>query len=52
LIVVLPDREVPLGEVDPEAEIIASREYGPAGVIYDFKVGDVVEPSSQATGLT
>jgi hypothetical protein len=52
LIVVLPDREVRLGEVDPEAQIIVSREHGPAGAIYDFKVGEIVEPSSQATGST
>ena len=52
LIVVLPDREVRLGEVDPYAQIIVSREYGPAGAIYDFKAGDIVEPSSQATAFT
>jgi hypothetical protein len=52
LIVVLPDREVRLGEVDPEAPIIVSREHGPAGTIYDFKAGDIVEPSSQATAFT
>jgi len=52
LIVVLPDREVRLGDVDPYAQIIVSREYGPTGAIYDFKAGDIVEPSSQATPFT
>jgi hypothetical protein len=51
LIVALPDREVDLGRVDPEAQIIVLREQGPAGPIYDFKVGDIVEPSSQAAGI-
>jgi hypothetical protein len=52
LIVAPPDREVALGRVDPEAQqIIVLREQGPAGPIYDFKVGDIVEPSSQAAGI-
>ena len=41
LIVALPDRAVDLGGVDPEAQIIVLREQGPAGPIYDFKVGDI-----------
>jgi hypothetical protein len=51
LIVALPDREVDLGRVDREAQIMVLREQGPAGPIYDFKVGDIVEPSSQAAGI-
>jgi len=51
LIVALPDREPDLGRVDPEAQIIVLREQGSAGPIYDFKVGDIVEPSSQAAGI-
>jgi hypothetical protein len=51
LIVALPDREVGLGRVDPEAQIIVLREQGPDGSIYDFKVGDIVEPSSRAAGI-
>jgi hypothetical protein len=39
LIVVLPDREVDLGPVDPEAPLAFSREHGPAGPTYDIAVG-------------
>ena len=38
LIVVLPDREVDLGHVDPEAQLTVSRERGPTGVRYDVEV--------------
>jgi len=51
LIVAPPDREVDLGWVDPEAQVVVLREQGPAGPVYDFKVGDIVEPSSQAAGI-
>jgi hypothetical protein len=38
LIAVLPDREIDLGHVDPEAQLAVSREVGPAGVSYDVEV--------------
>jgi hypothetical protein len=38
LIAVLPDREIDLGHVDPEAQIAVSRERGPTGVRYDVEV--------------
>jgi len=50
LIVALPDYGVDLGRVDPEVQIIVLREQGLAGPIYDFTVGDIVEPSPQAAG--
>jgi hypothetical protein len=38
LIVVLPDRDVDLGQVDEEADLIVSRRPGPQGTDYQFKV--------------
>jgi hypothetical protein len=38
LIAVLPDREVDLGHIDPEALLTVSREQGPAGIRYDIEV--------------
>jgi len=38
LIAVLPDREVDLGHVDPEAQLTVWRERGPTGVRYDVEV--------------
>ena len=35
---VLPDREMDLGHVDPDAWIAVSREVGPAGIRYDVEV--------------
>jgi hypothetical protein len=32
-------------------EIVGAARAGPAGPICDFKVGDIVEPSSQAAGI-
>jgi hypothetical protein len=37
LIVVLPDREVDMGEVDPESGVTVSRRFGVNGVIYDIE---------------
>jgi hypothetical protein len=38
MIVLLPDRDVDLGRVDADDEIMVSRKPGPAGLVYDVEV--------------
>jgi hypothetical protein len=45
MIAVLPDREVNMGEVDPEAEVAVTRRFGPDGLIVDIEA----KPPASAT---
>ena len=51
LIVALPDREVDLGRVDPEARVIVLREQGWPDRFTTSRSATFVAPSSQAAGI-
>jgi hypothetical protein len=48
MIAVLPDREVDMGRVDPEDDIVVSQRPGPAGMVFDVAVkgAERAEPAS------
>lgn len=50
MIAVLPDREVDMGRVDPQDQIVVSQRSGPAGAIFDVAVrqADPAEPAAGA----
>jgi len=49
MIAVLPDREVDMGRVDPQDQIVVSQRSGPAGAIFDVAVRQA-DPAAPAAG--
>jgi hypothetical protein len=48
MIAVLPDREVDMGRVDPQDQIVVSQRPGPSGMIFDVTVRQAEPASSTA----
>jgi hypothetical protein len=48
MIAVLPDREVDMGRVDPQDQIVVSQRPGPSGMIFDVAVRQAEPASSTA----
>ena len=49
MIAVLPDREVDMGEVDPESEVAVTRRIGPDGLIFDVEAKPPASPTVSHT---
>jgi hypothetical protein len=45
MIAVLPDREVDMGEADPEAEVAVTRRFGPDGQVFDIEAKPPASPT-------
>jgi hypothetical protein len=50
MIAVLPDREVDMGRVDPQDEIVVSQRPGPAGLVVDVTVKRAASAQSAVQG--
>ena len=48
MIAVLPDRDVDMGRVDPQDEVVVSQRPGPAGMIFDVAVRQAASAPSKA----